>query len=351
MAKKLLFLLDGMALAYRAHFAFIKSNLKNSEGIATGPILGFANTIEKMLEEEKPTHIAVAWDTHAPTFRHEADDDYKAQRPPQPDELRTGIPLIKEMLKAWGIHNIEQDGYEADDIIGTIASGANADDVDVWMVTPDKDFMQLVHDHIKMMKPNNKDGGFDIIDREGVKEYFGVYPEKVIDVLAILGDTADNIPGVPGIGKKGAPKLIEQFGSLEEALDQAETISAKRQREGLLENKEQALHAKFMVTIKTDVPNTVDWEELEWSGPDLKELGLFFKKMEFRTLTKKYLGAEGPVAEKAGDQVDMFGSVEEPEALQQLDEENNAYELVTSTERVKEIVEELKHNASINYQI
>ena len=347
MAKKLLFLLDGMALAYRAHFAFIKSNLKNSEGIATGPILGFANTIEKMLEEEKPTHIAVAWDTHAPTFRHEADDDYKAQRPPQPDELRTGIPLIKEMLKAWGIHNIEQDGYEADDIIGTIASGANADDVDVWMVTPDKDFMQLVHDHIKMMKPNNKDGGFDIIDREGVKEYFGVYPEKVIDVLAILGDTADNIPGVPGIGKKGAPKLIEQFGSLEEALDQAETISAKRQREGLLENKEQALHAKFMVTIKTDVPNTVDWEELEWSGPDLKELGLFFKKMEFRTLTKKYLGAEGPVAEKAGDQVDMFGSVEEPEALQQLDEENNAYELVTSTERVKEIVEELNEASVI----
>ncbi len=341
MSKKLLFLLDGMALAYRAHFAFIKANLTNSKGIPTGPVLGFANTLEKMLEEEKPTHIAVAWDTHAPTFRHEKDESYKAQRPPQPEELTIGIPIIKEMLTAWGIKNIEQDGYEADDIIGTIASGANADDVDVLLVTPDKDFMQLVHDHIKMMKPNNKDGGFDIIDREGVMDYFGVYPEKVIDVLAILGDTADNIPGVPGIGKKGAPKLIDEFGSLEECIAQAETISAKRQRENLQEFADQAMHAKFMVTIKTDVPDTVEWEELEWGGFDRKELGLFFKKMEFRTLTKKYLEQDGPVAEKSGDQVDLFGSIEEPEQLQKLDEENNDYELVKSLDRVKELASEL----------
>jgi DNA polymerase-1 len=342
MAKKLLFLLDGMALAYRAHFAFINANLKNSSGISTGPILGFANTVEKMLEEEKPTHIAVAWDTHAPTFRHEADEDYKAQRPPQPDELKVGIPLIKEMLEAWGIHCIEQDGYEADDIIGTIASGANADDVDVWMVTPDKDFMQLVHDHIKMLKPNNKDGGFDIIDREGVMDYFGVYPEKVIDVLAILGDTSDNIPGIPGIGKKGAPKLIDKFGSLEEAIAQADTISAKRQREGLQEYGDQAMHAKFMVTIKTDVPDTKDWEELEWNGPDNKKLGTFFKKMEFRTLTRKYMGEQGPTASQSGDQVDMFGNVEEPEQLKKMDEKDNNYELVTSIDRVKELAEELQ---------
>lgn len=341
MSKKLLFLLDGMALAYRAHFAFIKANLTNSKGIPTGPVLGFANTLEKMLEEKKPTHIAVAWDTHAPTFRHEKDESYKAQRPPQPEELTIGIPMIKEMLDAWGIKNIEQDGYEADDIIGTIASGANADDVDVLLVTPDKDFMQLVHDHIKMMKPNNKDGGFDIIDREGVMDYFGVYPEKVIDVLAILGDTADNIPGVPGIGKKGAPVLIDRFGSLEECIARADTITAKRQRESLKEFADQAMHAKFMVTIKTDVPNTVEWEELEWGGFDRKELGLFFKKMEFRTLTKKYLEQDGPVAEKSGDQVDLFGSIEEPEQLQKLDEENNDYELVKSLDRVKVLASEL----------
>ena len=340
MSKKLLFLLDGMALAYRAHFAFINANLRNSKGIATGPILGFANTLEKMLAEEKPTHIAVAWDTHAPTFRHVADESYKAQRPPQPEELKVGIPIIKQMLDAWGIKNIEQDGFEADDIIGTIATQANAEDVDVMLVTPDKDFMQLVHDHIKMMKPNNKTGGFDIVDREGVLEYFGVYPEQVIDVLAILGDTVDNIPGVPGIGKKGAPKLIEKFGSLEETIAKAGTITAKRQRESLIEFGDQAMHAKFMVTIKTDVPDTIEWENLEWNFSDTKELGLFFKGMEFRTLTRKYLGEEAPVAENSGDQVDLFGSIAEPTEMKKLDAENCDYELVTSIERVKELVTE-----------
>ncbi len=348
MSKKLLFLLDGMALAYRAHFAFVNSRLKNSEGIPTGPVLGFANTLVRMLDEEKPTHIAVAWDTHAPTFRHKADEAYKAQRPPQPDELKVGIPLIKEMVEKWGIKNIEQDGYEADDIIGTIASGANADDVDVLLVTPDKDFMQLVHDHIKMMKPDNKDGGFNIIDREGVLEYFGVYPEQVIDVLAIIGDTSDNIPGVPGIGKKGAPNLINKFGSLEEAIAQAGIISAKRQREGLLEFADQALHAKFMVTIKTDVPDTVDWEELEWGGPDKNELGAFFKRMEFRTLTKRYLG-EAPIENKAGDQGDLFGTFVEEAVAEKLDAENNAYKLINDLSEVKKLVEDLKSAGVLSF--
>ncbi|WP_020402011.1 DNA polymerase I [Gracilimonas tropica] len=342
MSKKLLYLLDGMALAYRAHFAFINSRLKNSEGIPTGPILGFANTLEKMLEEKEPTHIAVAWDTHEPTFRHEKDEEYKANRPPQPEELKIGIPLIKEMVEAWGIQNLQQHGYEADDIIGTIANGANADDVDVMMVTPDKDFMQLVHDHIHMMKPDNNNGGFNIIDREGVKDYFGVYPEQVIDVLAMIGDTSDNIPGVPGIGKKGAPKLIKKYGSLEAAIEDAPNIKGKRAREGLTEFGEQALHAKEMVTIKTDVPDTQDWEELEWKGPDKKKLGLFFKKMEFRTLTKKYLGEQGPVAEKEGDQVDLFGSFKEEADRQELDEETVNYTLLNSIEKVKGLVDEYK---------
>lgn len=342
MSKKKLFLLDGMALAYRAHFAFINSRLKNSEGIPTGPILGFANTVEKMLEEDKPTHIAVAWDTHEPTFRHEIDEEYKANRPPQPEELKVGIPLMKEMLKAWGIPCIEQHGYEADDIIGTVANGANADDVDVMLVTPDKDFMQLVHDHIKMMKPDNQDGGFNIIDREGVKDYFGVYPEKVIDVLAMIGDTSDNIPGVPGIGKKGAPKLVKKYGSLEAAIEAAPNISGKRAREGLTEYADQALQAKKMVTIITDVPDVQDWEELEWEGADKKELGLFFKRMEFRTLTRKYLGEEGPVAEKSGDQVDLFGSFKKEAPKQELDEEKVNYELVNSIDHVKKVVEVLE---------
>ncbi len=353
MSKSLLFLLDGMALAYRSHFAFISSNLKNSEGIPTGPILGFANTLEKLLEEHEPTHIAVAWDTHEPTFRHEMDEEYKANRPPQPEELTVGIPLIKEMIEGYGIKNIEQHGYEADDLIGTIADRANAEDVDVFLVTPDKDFMQLVHDHITMYKPDNQNGGFNLIDREGVKDYFGVYPEKVIDVLAILGDKSDNIPGVRGIGKKGAPKLINKYGTLEEAIEDAPNMKSKRHREGLQEYAEEALHAKKMVTIKTDVPDTVKWEKLDWDGANDEKLGEFFKRMEFRTLTKKYLGekiertpSKSTSAKEDKNQGDLFAKDElkksKESEFQKFDEETCTYEMVSTGEDLEALVEKLK---------
>lgn len=346
MAKKKLYLLDGMALAYRAHFAFINSRLKNSEGIATGPILGFANTLVKLLEEEEPTHIAVAWDTHAPTFRHDMDEEYKANRPPQPDELRVGIPLIKEMIEEFGIQNIQKDGYEADDIIGTIAYDAHEDHVEAYLVTPDKDFMQLVRDHVVMVKPDNKNGGFNIIDPEGVKDYFGVYPDQVIDVLAMIGDTSDNIPGVPGIGKKGAPKLVKKYGSLEKAIEAAPDMKAKRAREGLTNFKEQALHAKEMVTIKTDVPDVVDWEQLGWDGPNKKELGLFFKRMEFKTLTRKYLG------EEPGGQGTLFGGdvgEEEKSGPKVLDQEAVNYSTAVNETEIKNVVKQLQHAKELSF--
>lgn len=354
MSRSKLFLLDGMALAYRSHFAFISSRLQNSEGIPTGPILGFANTLEKMLKEENPTHIAVAWDTDQPTFRHEMDEEYKANRPPQPEELKIAIPLIKEMIERYNIKNIEEHGYEADDVIGTIASDANEEDVDVYLVTPDKDFMQLVHDHIRLYKPDNNNGGFNVIGREEVKEYFGVYPEKVVEVLAILGDTSDNIPGVKGIGKKGAPKLINEYGSLEAAIEAAPEMSSKRHREGLQEYAEEALHAKEMVTIHTDVPNVEHWEELEWEGPEKGKLGAFFERMEFRTLTNKYLGREiDRSADRGGDsgddsQGDLFweGEEENGEAADPVfdsyDPELCSYELVDELGKVEELVERLK---------
>ncbi len=288
MADKKVLLIDGMALAYRSHFAFIRANLVNNEGISTGSIMGFANTVDKLIEEYDPSHLAVAWDTHAPTFRHEWDERYKAQRPPQPKELRVGIPLIKEMLGYWNIPNIEQDGYEADDIIGTLAYSIVAGEAEVFLVTPDKDFMQLINHYVCMLKPNNKNGGFDRVDEDGVKEYFGVYPNQVIDVLALLGDASDNIPGVPGIGKKGAPKLIEQFESLDNLLDQASTISAKRQRESLIEFADEARHARKMVTIKTDVPGVQSWTDLVRADPDWSNLAVFFSRMGFRSLTRKY---------------------------------------------------------------
>ncbi len=343
------FLIDGMALAYRAHFAFIRAQLTNAEGIATGPIMGFANTLDKLIEEHQPTHLAVAWDTHAPTFRHDWDDRYKAQRPPQPDELRVGIPLIKEMLQAWNIPSLEQDGYEADDIIGTLAYSVNEEDAEVFMVTPDKDFMQLVNEHVRMLKPNNQSGGFDCIDIEGVKDYFGVYPNQVIDVLAILGDASDNIPGVPGIGKKGAPKLIEQYGSLAKLLEEAANISAKRQRESLIEYADEARHALKMVTIKTDVPNTPDWQSLEWHEAHSAELSEFFKRMGFRSLTRKYEGKLTQVGESSvkdenkedgtqpqvspdaptEDHLDLFTSAKE---LQRYDSSRQEYQLLSTKE-------------------
>ncbi|MEX1063684.1 MAG: 5'-3' exonuclease H3TH domain-containing protein, partial [Balneolaceae bacterium] len=349
MSRKKLYLLDGMALAYRAHFAFINSRLKNSEGIPTGPVLGFANTLVKLLEEEKPTHISVVWDTSAPTFRHELDDDYKANRPPQPEDLQVGIPLIKKMVSHFGVKNLEQDGYEADDIIGTLAHRAKEVDVNVFLVTPDKDFMQLVQGHITMVKPDNQNGGFILIDREGVKEYFGVYPEQVVDVLACIGDTSDNIPGVPGIGKKGAPKLIRKYGSLEKAIEAAPEIKSKKYREGLTHYHEQAMHAKQMVKIKTDVPDVVNWEELSWGGPDKKQLGLFFRQMEFRTLTRKYLN-EDP--DKQPDLfteggIDPVGDDTGTGSTRRYNEEEVNYRVAVTEEEIRQVVRQLSDSTTI----
>lgn len=363
-----LFLIDGHALAYRSYFAFINANLTNSSGLPTGSLLGFANAIVKLIETENPTHIAVAWDTHAPTFRHDWDENYKANRPPQPDELRQTIPLMKEMVQKFGFANLEKDGYEADDIIGTIAYKAGADGVDVFMVTPDKDFMQLVTDRVKMHKPLNNGDGFQVIDVQGVEDYFGVPPEKVIDVLAIIGDTADNIPGVPGIGKKGAPKLIQEYGSLEAAIEAAPGMKAKRAREGLTQNKEQALLSKKMIVIETNVPDTVSWTALRWDGPNKEELGAFFKEVEFRTLSRKFGGEEnsddnGKVSSNKSSakssqkktkldagQGDLFGSGHSPAAasgsLKSYDSEAVKYHLIKDESDLKELANKLaKANA------
>ncbi len=350
-AKHKVYLLDAMALAYRAHFAMLRSNLKNSEGIATGPIFGFANTLVKLIETDQPTHLAVVWDTHAPTFRHEMDPEYKANRPPQPEELTVAIPLIKEMIAAFNISNLESDGYEADDIIGTLAKQAEASDADVFLVTPDKDFMQLVDDHIKMLKPLNNGDGFDVIDRDGVVNYFGVQPEMVIDVLALIGDTSDNVPGVPGIGKKGAPELILKYGNLEKLIEAAPEISAKRVREGLTDGAAQAMVSRTLVTIKTDVPDTVNWRTLEWGGPDKAALAAFFKRMGFRTLTAKFTDLGVPVPAKPprqgadAAQGMLFGADVTVEAMTQggsYEEGKADYRLVMDSGALAEMVKDLE---------
>lgn len=302
-----LFLIDGTALAYRSYFAMINSNLRNAEGIPTGAIYGFANALVNLMEKEEPTHLAVAWDTHAPTFRHEMDKNYKANRPPQPEDLRISIPLIKEMVELFGFSNLEKDGYEADDVIGTLAVRAKKERITVYMVTPDKDFMQLVGGNVYMYKPLNRGEGFELIDRDGVVSYFGVEPESVTDVLALIGDTSDNIPGVPGIGKKGAAKIIQEFGTLEKAIEAAPDMKSKRVREGLTENREQALKSREMIVINTDVPDTIRWEELRWDGVQAEKLINYFKRMQFRSLTKKIANAEGGILGKVKEKLPETG--------------------------------------------
>jgi DNA polymerase I len=302
-----LFLVDGTALAYRSYFAMINSNLRNAEGVPTGAIYGFANALVNLMEKEEPTHLAVAWDTHAPTFRHEMDENYKANRPPQPEDLRISIPMIKEMVELFGFVNVEKDGFEADDLIGTLASRAKKEQIIVYMVTPDKDFMQLVGDNIYMYKPLNRGDGFELIDRNGVAAFFGVGPESVTDVLALIGDTSDNIPGVPGIGKKGAAKIIQEFGSLEKAIEEAPSMKNKRAREGLMQHSGQALKSREMIVIHTDVPETIHWKELRWHGVQADRLLIFFKRMQFRTLARKIATAEGGLLEKVREKLPLSG--------------------------------------------
>ncbi|MDI6401064.1 DNA polymerase I [Balneolaceae bacterium ANBcel3] len=345
-----LFLIDGSAMAYRSYFAMMKANLKNSEGVPTGALLGFANTFFKIIEREKPEYMGVIWDTHAPTFRHEMDENYKANRPPQPEDLTQAVPLIKKLVTLFGYDNLEKEGYEADDIIGTLAKQAAGQDITVYMVTPDKDFMQLIGDNVYMLKPQNRGDGFEVIDDQGVMNFFEVSPDKVIDVLALIGDTSDNIPGVPGIGKKGASKIINEFGSLEKALDNAESISGKRAREGLLHNREQALKSRELITIQTNVPDTPEWKLLERRVPEKEQLYSFLKQMEFNTLLIKlrnFYGEIAPSSSKNNQQGSLFDtvssadSVEVESDLASYDKEKVTYRLCSTKEDLKSLIKDV----------
>jgi len=357
MNKPKLFLLDGHALAYRSYFAFINANLRNSEGIPTGPVLGFANTVVKLIETEKPTHIAVAWDSHGPTFRHDMDVNYKANRPPQPEDLRITIPLMKEFLENLNIQNLEKPGYEADDIIGTLAVNAGGEGAEVFMVTPDKDFMQLVNDGIRMLKPLNNGEGFELIDASGVENYFGVGPDKVIDVLAIIGDTSDNIPGVPGIGKKGAPAIIGEFGSLEAAIAAAPGIKSKRVREGLMNNADQARLSRQMIVIETSVPDTVSWKELTWQSPKEEDTLKFLRRMEFNSLATRLFGGNTPqpaVPRNAPHgQADLFSTgADQPAAddnFERLDDRKVQYTLIKTAGELSALADKLADAPVISF--
>ncbi|MEE3175786.1 MAG: DNA polymerase I [Verrucomicrobiota bacterium] len=293
MARRL-FLLDGMALVYRAHFALIRNPIYTSKGVNSSAIYGFTNTLVDLLGKQDPTHIAVVFDTPAPTERHEIFPEYKAQRDAMPEDLSIAIPEVKKLIKAFNIPVIEMDGYEADDIIGTLAKRAVNDDdeCEVYMVTPDKDFAQLVEDRVKIFKPGKAGNEPEIIGIDAIKEKWNVQcSEQVIDILGLWGDASDNIPGVPGIGEKTAKKLVAQYGGVEELIENIDQLKGK-QRENVENNKEQALLSKKLATIIIDVPVDLDWDDLQLEDKNSDAVAGIFIEFEFNSLGKRLLGKD-----------------------------------------------------------
>ncbi len=287
---KKLFLLDAMALIYRAHFAFSKNPRINSKGLNTGVMLGFTNTLLEVLEKEKPTHIAVAFDTSAPTFRHEQFKTYKANRQEQPEDIEIAIPWVKEIVTAFNIPVLELDGFEADDIIGTLAKKAENTSFVVYMMTPDKDYGQLVEDHIYLYKPAFMGNAVDVMGPKEICAKWDIeHVDQVRDILGLMGDAVDNIPGIPGIGEKTAVKLLKAYGSIEELLNHTDDLKGK-QKENVVNFGEQGLLSKELATIRQDVPIDFDEKALRYDGPNEEKLKALFAELEFRTLTKRVFG-------------------------------------------------------------
>ena len=288
-----LFLLDAYALIYRAYYAFIKNPRVNSKGFNTSAVLGFVNTLEEVLKKERPTHIGVAFDPAGPTFRHEAYAPYKAQREETPETIRLSVPIIKDIIRAYRIPILEVPGYEADDVIGTLATEAGRRGIPTYMMTPDKDYGQLVGGTVWIYRPKHT-GGFETMGPEEVKAKFNIErTEQVIDMLGLMGDTADNIPGCPGVGEKTAQKLIAQFGSIENLLAHTEELKGAL-RNKVEANKEQIAFSKFLATIKTDVPIELDMDALVREEPDTEALRQLFAELEFRTLLDRVLRKPAP---------------------------------------------------------
>ncbi len=306
MSEKKLFLLDGHALVYRAHYAFINRPLINSKGINTSAITGFVRTLWDLINTQKPSHIAVAFDPHGPTFRNELFEAYKANREEQPKDISIAFPYIRSIVEAFNIPIIEVEGYEADDTIGTIAKKAEKEGFTVFMVTPDKDYGQLVSENIFMYKPSRSGNGIDILGVPEILEQWDIENVlQVIDILGLQGDAVDNIPGIPGIGAKTAAKLLKEFGSLENLLANTDQLKGKQQ-ENVINFKDQGLLSKVLATIKLDVPIQFDASQYTIDPINKEKLAELFKELEFRTLADAILGAEG----KEGVQQSLFGNEE-----------------------------------------
>ena len=329
-----LFLIDAYALIYRSYYAFLRNPRINSKGLNTSAIMGFCNTLNEVLTKESPTHIGVAFD-HGKTFRHDAFPEYKAQREETPEDIKLSVPLIKQILEAMHIPILQVDGFEADDIIGTVATRFGSDGIETFMLTPDKDYGQLIGPNVFMYRPRHG-GGYEIIGEKEVGDKYGIpTPAQVIDLLALMGDTADNFPGCPGVGEKTAAKLINQFGNIDNMLQHTNEIKGKL-REKVENAVEDIKMSKFLATIRTDVPMQLDLDELKVEQPDESKLRTIFEELEFRTLINKFLN-KGEVKSKTdNNQLDLFA---ENTANESSEPKFAKYESIKTTQHEYQLVE------------
>jgi DNA polymerase-1 len=348
-----LFLLDGMALIYRAHFALIQAPIRNSKGVNTSALYGFINTLLAILEKENPTHLGVAFDTSAPTPRHIKFPAYKAQRDEMPEELAAAIPHVKALCRAFHIPVLEIDGFEADDIIGTLVKRAEPAGFESYMVTPDKDFAQLLSKQTFMWKPGRKGNDHEIITLEKLPEIWGVAePDHIIDLLGLMGDASDNIPGIPGIGPKTAQKLIAEFGSIENLIANAAKLKGK-QKELVETHADQALLSKDLATIIIDVPVEVSWDDLVLSPRDDEAIKTLFNEFEFRSLTKRLFPTTG-TAEFIPLESSSSETTETPtlfETFLTIRDVDHTYHLANTPELQQQLFAELSRQNSFCFDI
>ena len=329
-----LFLIDAYALIYRSYYAFLRNPRINSKGLNTSAIMGFCNTLNEVLTKESPTHIGVAFD-HGKTFRHDAFPEYKAQREETPEDIKLSVPLIKQILEAMHIPILQVDGFEADDIIGTVATRFGSDGIETFMLTPDKDYGQLIGPNVFMYRPRHG-GGYEIIGEKEVGDKYGIpTPAQVIDLLALMGDTADNFPGCPGVGEKTAAKLINQFGSIDNMLQHTDEIKGKL-REKVENAVEDIKMSKFLATIRTDVPMQLDLDELKVEQPDEAKLRTIFEELEFRTLINKFLNKDEVKSKNDNNQLDLFA---ENTANESSEPKFAKYESIKTTQHEYQLIE------------
>lgn len=337
-----LFLLDAYALIYRSYYAFLKNPRINSKGLNTSAIMGFVNTLNEVITKEQPTYMAVAFD-HGKTFRHEAFPAYKAQREETPEDIRASVPIIKDILEAYHIPVLQADGFEADDVIGTLATAAGREGIETYMLTPDKDYGQLVGGNVYIYRPRHG-GGYDTLGESEVTQKYGIATTvQVIDLLALMGDSADNFPGCPGVGEKTAAKLITQFGSIDNMLAHTDEIKGKL-REKVEGAVDDIRMSRFLATIRTDVPIALDLEKMKMTSPDEEQLEKIFQELEFRALTDKIIKKVKNTPKNDDLQLDLFGefaaeSQGEPKnaSILGLKETPHDYQLIESEEEARKI--------------